>query len=144
MRGKGILLLNTVLVLCSCSAIAAADDHEAGLAAQFKAAAPAERAKLARNLSYRNDTPAMVAALLPLLEGDDAELAAVVLRRGVERGLARLAEAPVLPRAARIESGQQASKVTDKHATWRERRKGQRARRTHPLCPMPIVISRWR
>lgn len=76
MRGKGILLLNTVLVLCSCSAIAAADDHEAGLAAQFKAAAPAERAKLARNLSYRNDTPAMVAALLPLLEGDDAELRA--------------------------------------------------------------------
>ena len=82
--------MNAALVLCSCSAVAVAGDREAGLAAQFKAAVPAERAKLASNLSYRNDTPAMVAALLPLLKSDDAELradTAYVLRGFYSRAL---------------------------------------------------------
>jgi HEAT repeat protein len=82
--------LNAALVLCSCSAAAVAGDREAGLAAQFEAAAPAERAKLASNLSYRNDTPAMVAALVPFLKSDDAELradTAYVLRGFYSRAL---------------------------------------------------------
>ena len=90
MRSKGILILNVVLAVCSCSAAAAAGDREAGLAAQFKAATPAERAKLASNLSYRNDTPAMVAALVPFLESGDAELradTAYVLRGFYSRAL---------------------------------------------------------
>jgi HEAT repeat protein len=93
---KRILILNAALVLCSCSAIAVAGDREAGLAAQFKVAAPAERAKLARNLSYRNDTPEMVAALVPFLESDDAELradTAYVLRGFHSRALQSAAPA---------------------------------------------------
>jgi HEAT repeat protein len=75
-RSKGILILNAVGVLCACSAIAIAGERESGLAAQFKAAAPADRARLADNLSYHNDTPTMVAALVPLLKSGDAELRA--------------------------------------------------------------------
>jgi hypothetical protein len=74
-RSKGILILNAVWVLCACSAIAIAGERESGLAAQFKAAAPADRARLAGNLSYHNDTPTMVAALVPLLKSGDAESA---------------------------------------------------------------------
>lgn len=90
MRSKRILILNAVLVLCTYSAIAAAGDNETALAAQFEAAAPAERAKLTRDLSYRNDTPAMVAALVPFLQSDDAELradTAYVLRGFYSRAL---------------------------------------------------------
>jgi HEAT repeat protein len=93
---KRILILNAVLVLCSCSAVAVAGNREAGLAAQFKAAAPAERAKLAGNLSHRNDTPEMVAALAPFLESDDAELradTAYVLRGFHSRALQSAAPA---------------------------------------------------
>ncbi|HKZ09281.1 MAG TPA: HEAT repeat domain-containing protein [Rhodanobacteraceae bacterium] len=82
--------MSAASVLCSCNAVAAAGDHETGLAAQFKTAAPAERAKLASNLSYRNDTPAMVAALVPFLKSSDAELradTAYVLRGFYSRAL---------------------------------------------------------
>lgn len=96
MGSKRILILNAVLVLCLCSATAASGGNETGLAAQFKAAAPAERAKLASNLSYRNDTPAMVAALVPFLQSDDAELradTAYVLRGFYSRALQSAAPA---------------------------------------------------
>jgi len=83
-RSKGVLILNAVLALWSCSAFAVAGNHETGLAAEFKAATPTERAKLAGSLSYGNNTPAVVAALLPFLRSDDAELradTAYLLRR---------------------------------------------------------------
>ncbi|HEY9112015.1 MAG TPA: HEAT repeat domain-containing protein [Rhodanobacteraceae bacterium] len=58
------------------STVATAGTPEAELAARFKAAAPAQRAELAGRLSRSNDTPAMVAALVPLLKSDDADLRA--------------------------------------------------------------------
>jgi HEAT repeat protein len=69
--------LNAALALCLCSAgAAAAGNHEAEFAARFKAAAPKQRAELAGRLSYGDNTPAMVAALMPLLKSNDAELRA--------------------------------------------------------------------
>lgn len=90
------MILGAALALCLCSGIAAAGDHEAELAAQFKAATPVQRAKLAGNLSYGNDTPAMVAALLPFLQSNDADLradTAYMLRQFYRRALESAAPA---------------------------------------------------
>ena len=76
MRSKRILILTAACASCLCGAVAIAGTHEAELAAQFKAATPAERAKPTSLLSYRNNTPAMVAALAPFLKSGDAELRA--------------------------------------------------------------------
>jgi HEAT repeat protein len=89
-RSKGLLILNTALALCLCSTVAVAGDHEAELAAQFAAASPAQRAKLATRLSNGDDTPAMVAALVPFLKSDDADLradTAYMLRNFYSRAL---------------------------------------------------------
>lgn len=90
MRSKRTLVLAAACASYLCGAVAIAGTHEAGLAARFAAAAPPERAKLARNLGYHNDTPAMVAALLPFLKSGDAGLradTAYVLRNFYSRAL---------------------------------------------------------
>jgi HEAT repeat protein len=72
------------------STVATAGTPEAELAARFKAAAPAQRAELAGRLSHSNDTPAVVAALVPLLKSDDADLradTAYMLRNFYSRAL---------------------------------------------------------
>ena len=77
MRRRGVPILNAALALCLCSTgAAAAVNHEAEFAARFKAAASRQRAELAGRLSYDDNTPATVAALMPLLKSNDAELRA--------------------------------------------------------------------
>lgn len=109
MRSRRTWVLNAAWMLCLHGTLAVAGEHEAELAAQFQAATPAQRATLAANLGHHNDTPAMVAALLPLLESGDADLradTAYMLRKFYRRALE-----PAAPALIAALTGDQAWRV---------------------------------
>lgn len=79
MKLKRILVSGIVVALGMLGATAGAvDSQQADLIAQFKAAGPDQRVVLARELGA-HDSPDMVAALLPLVRSNDAELRADTL-----------------------------------------------------------------